>query len=464
VRAHHVAAAAAPAAAILFAPVLVPSAARAARLPDGFALETVVGAPFRDAPVAFALLPGGRVLIAERASGILRCAAGGVAVSDSVFTVPDVEAGAPERGVLGLAADPEWPERPFVYVDFTHADGVTKIVRYRAEGALDDPASSAIALGDPLEILPDVPDLHAVHNAGALRFGPDGMLYAATGDDSRGCEAQRLESPLGKILRMDVRRLPGSGGGVAPRGAIVPSGNPWEGTDGWRPLVYAWGLRNPFRFTIDPASGALFVGNVGWNDYDEIELVPGPARENNYGWPAREGDVRITYFGDCGDGRTLRDAVHLIPHPAGPVAVTGGPVMRAVPGSPRSFPGDYDGERLRATLGDRPAGSRTAGRGGVGGRDARRRRRAARTRRGAVVPGARIRRGARAVPDRSGGTGEPRGTERGRPVRFRRGPGPAAGPPPIARLSGAVATSTPLVDLGSSRVLHSRLRPPPDDD
>jgi glucose/arabinose dehydrogenase len=170
------------------------------------------------------------------------------------------------------------------------------------------------------------------------------MLYAATGDDSRGCEAQRLESPLGKILRMDVRRLRDSGGGSAPRGAIVPAGNPWPGTDGWKPLVYAWGLRNPFRFTIDAATGALFVGNVGWNDYDEIELVPGAGRNNNYGWPVREGDVRITYFGDCGDGRSLRDAVHLIPHPVGPVAVTGGPVMRAVPGSPRSFPGEYDGD------------------------------------------------------------------------------------------------------------------------
>jgi len=320
------------------------ASARAARVPDGFSVDPVVLGPFDDAPIAFAWLPDGRVMIAERASGVVRCAAVGAGVSDSVLTVPGVEAGSPERGVLGLAVDPDWPDRPFVYVNFTHTAGVTKVVRYRAEGALEDPSSTALTLSDPLEILPDVPDLHPVHNAGALRFGPDGLLYVATGDDSRGCEAQRTESALGKILRVDVRRLRASGGGAAPRGALVSEGNPWSGTDGWRPLVYAYGLRNPFRFTIDPASGALFVGNVGWNDYDEIEWVPDASRDANYGWPVREGDVRITYFGECRRGVTLRDAVHVVPHPVGPIAVTGGPVMRNVPGSPSSFPGAYDGD------------------------------------------------------------------------------------------------------------------------
>jgi glucose/arabinose dehydrogenase len=363
-RAQHAAAAAAAACALLAAASLAPSpvaaapapaltaaapapgsaAAGAARLPDGFALETVVGGPFADAPVAFAFLPDGRVLIAERASGIVRCAAAGAGTSDSVHTVPDVEAAAPERGLLGIAVDPEWPSRPFVYLDYTHADGFTKVVRWRAEGALDDAAGTAIALADPLEILPDVPDLHPVHNAGALRFGPDGMLYVATGDDARACEAQRPESPLGKILRLDVSRLRAVGGGAAPRGAIVPAGNPWPGTDGWRPLVYAWGLRNPFRFTVDAATGALFIGNVGWNDYEEIERVAGPSRDNNLGWPVREGGVRVTFFGECRRGTTLRDPIHAVPHPAGPVAVTGGPVMRPVEGSPRSFPPDYHGD------------------------------------------------------------------------------------------------------------------------
>ena len=99
VRRSHLAAAAAA----LLAMALSPSGVRAARLPDGFALEPVVGGPFNDAPIAFAFLPDGRTLLVERASGVVRCAAAGDAASDSVFTVPGVEAGAPERGLLGIA-------------------------------------------------------------------------------------------------------------------------------------------------------------------------------------------------------------------------------------------------------------------------------------------------------------------------------------------------------------------------
>lgn len=333
----------------LLTAVSVAGSARAQTVPDGFLVEQVVGEPFIQQPVAFTWLPDGRPVLTERPNGVVRIAAAGVSASDSVFTVPGVEGAHPERGLLGVAADPAWPTRPYLYFHLTHVDSVTKIVRYTASGALSDPASTAVTLADEYVLLDDIEDLNGIHNAGTLRFGADGLLYVSLGDDAQSCQSQDLMSPLGKILRLDVSSLPAGGGGPPPKADLTPASNPFPGPDPWERLVYAWGLRNPFRFTVDAPTGDVFIGSVGSSLYEEINRVAAGGG-SNYGWPQWEGDLPITCCGTCGQGNTFTDAIHLVPHPLGLISVCGGPVMRPVPSSPRSFPPAYDGDYFYVEL------------------------------------------------------------------------------------------------------------------
>ncbi|NNE43644.1 MAG: hypothetical protein HKN12_05510, partial [Gemmatimonadetes bacterium] len=248
------------AAALLLATGAEPAAAQT--VPDGFVLEQVVGEPFLEQPVAFTWLPDGRPVLTERPNGVVRIAAVGSAASDSVFTLPGVEGAHPERGLLGVAVDPAWPARPYLYFHLTHVDSVTKIVRYTAGGSVTDPASTAVTLTDEYVLLDDIEDINGIHNAGTLRFGADSLLHVSLGDDAQSCQAQDLTSPLGKILRLDVSALPPGPGGPPSKSALTPAGNPFPGPDPWERLVYVWGLRNPFRFTVDAPTGELFIGSV----------------------------------------------------------------------------------------------------------------------------------------------------------------------------------------------------------
>jgi hypothetical protein len=334
-----------PACIAVAASLALAAGSAAQTLPDGFVLEQIVGEPFVAAPVAFAPLPDGRVLLVEQASGVVRLAAVGAGTSDSILTVPGVRAMHPERGLLGVAVDPDWPARPYVYFDYTHVDSVSKVTMYTASGSLDDPGSTALTLSSPYHLLDDIPDQAGIHNAGSLRFGPDGMLYVSVGDDNQCCMAQDLTSPLGKLLRLDVTGVPDAGGGPPPKSRITPPDNPFPGPDPWERLVYAWGLRNPFRFTVDAPTGRVFIGSVGSHLYEEINRIPGSEYAgNNYGWPQWEGDLPITACGTCGQGNTFTDAIHLIPHPVELISVVGGPVLRTNPASPSSFPASYEGD------------------------------------------------------------------------------------------------------------------------
>jgi glucose/arabinose dehydrogenase len=329
---------------------LLAGSAGATTLPTGFVQEQIVGFPFGASPVAFDFIPDGRYILAEQWSGTMRIAEAGSAMSDSIFNVADVLSGHPERGLLGLTLDPDWPTLPYVYVYFTAVDSTSKVVRYEASGALSDPNSTAITLGNRYEIIDDVEDRFPAHNAGTLRFDPDGMLLVSIGDDGRACTAQDLTSPYGKILRMDVSSLPP----VAPPSIsdLDPGDNPFPGTTGYEPLALCWGLRNPFRFCIDAPTGDIFIGNVGWDSYEEIERIPGPPRPQlNFGWPQFEGPLYLDgFYGNCGLLNPLAPPIHAIPHPINPIAVTGGVVIRPVPASPTSFPASMDGNYLFAEV------------------------------------------------------------------------------------------------------------------
>jgi hypothetical protein len=323
-----------------------PDPAAGSVVPDGFAHEHLVTGPFPEFVVGFDFLPDGRTLLLEKDTGRILLARPGLSTVVSVFTVPGVNADFAERGLLGVAVDPDWPARPYVYFDLTHVSGVTRVVMYEVQGDLVDPQSTALSFVNPFLLITDIPDLWEIHNAGTLRFGPDGMLYVATGDDARACQAQSLTAPEGKMLRLDVSAMPGAGPGPPRTEDLDPGDNPWSGGTGYQPLVYAWGERNPFRFTIDAPTGDVFIGNVGSHLYEEIDFIPGSGYlGSNFGWPQFEGPAPIFCCGTCGQGNPFTAAIHVIPHPAkGFVTVIGGPVMRHVPSEPTSFPTAYDGD------------------------------------------------------------------------------------------------------------------------
>lgn len=335
---------------MLLAGVLAAPPARATTVPTGFVHEMLVGEPFVSSPVGFCFLPDGRFVLVEQASGVVRIAAAGAATSDSIFTMPDVRADHAERGLLGVAADPAWPARPYLYFHFTSTDSTVKVVMYAASGDVAVPTSTAVTLADRFALLDAIDDDDGIHNAGTLRFAPDGMLWVSVGDDAKACQAQDSTSVLGKLLRLDVSAMPGAGPGPPPVADLAPADNPFGGTAGFGPLVRAWGLRNPFRFTVDGPTGDVFIGSVGSHLFEEINRVPASSGAPNLGWPQWEGFAEVFCCGDCGDGNPFTDPIHVIPHPAGVISVIGGPRLRRAPASPASFPASYDGDLLFAEI------------------------------------------------------------------------------------------------------------------
>ncbi|MGV9334658.1 PQQ-dependent sugar dehydrogenase [Nocardia sp. NPDC003726] len=216
--------------------------------PDLDAAEEVAGN--LDVPWGLAFLPDGAALVAERDSGrILRVAPGGA--PQQVYQVPGVSARG-EGGLLGLAVAPDYAESRYVYAYLT-ADTDNRIVRFRLDG--------------PPEVLVDGIAKAGDHNGGRIAFGPDGMLYAGTGDAGQSGRSQDPASPNGKILRL------------TPEGRPAP-GNPYPGSP-----VYSLGHRNVQGLAWD-SGGRLFAADFGQDRFDEINLIE-PGR--NYGWPAVEG-------------------------------------------------------------------------------------------------------------------------------------------------------------------------------
>lgn len=189
--------------------------------------------------------------------------------------------GGGERGLLGLAFPPGFSQKRYFYVNYTDLAGDTVLARYRLrEGSTDaaDPASEQILL--------QIRQPFSNHNGGQIQFGPDGYLYVGMGDGGSARDpqnhGQRPESLLGKMLRIDVE------GGQAPY--RVPADNPFVNRGGFRPEIWALGLRNPWRFAFDRATGDLYIGDVGQNRAEEIDFQPAASRGGeNYGWVTMEG-------------------------------------------------------------------------------------------------------------------------------------------------------------------------------
>ncbi|HEU4399307.1 MAG TPA: PQQ-dependent sugar dehydrogenase [Actinomycetota bacterium] len=226
-------------------------------------------------PVAMAVRPGERALYVAEQTGRVRALRGGKVDPTPVVDISDQVTAGGEQGLLGLAFA---PDGRFLYLNFTDSAGDSRVVELAMRGGRADPGS--------LRLLLRIDDPFANHNGGQLAFGPDRRLYIAFGDGGGGGDplgsGQSLGTLLGKILRIDPRPAGG-------RPYRVPSGNPFAGRDGARPEIWSYGLRNPWRFSFDPATGDMWIGDVGQNAWEEIDHEPAGSGGRNYGWNRREG-------------------------------------------------------------------------------------------------------------------------------------------------------------------------------
>ena len=323
---------------------LLPAPGTANTLPVGFQDQFVAG--YFVLPTSMDFLPDGRILVVEKDLATVRLVVNGTVKSAPILTLPDVNTDDYGRGVMGIAVDPSWPVRPYVYIGFTRTPGnVSYLSRFKATGQLSNPASMNLSLGQRYDILVDIPDINVHHNGGTVRFGPDGMLFLSTGDDGFPCEAQDSTSYRGKILRLNVAALPDTGSGPPPKSLITPPDNPFPPTDPEAGLVFCRGLRHPFRFHVDPRSGRIFIGDVGETEFEELDVASGG---ENFGWPYREGPY---LFGlpQCqepgGPGSQTYASFIAGYDRAGMenVSIISGPRYWCLSGAPFSFPPQYNG-------------------------------------------------------------------------------------------------------------------------
>ena len=248
--------------------------AAAAQAPEDISIATGF-----DAPTAIALAPDGRVFVAEQ-GGTIRVIKDGRVLAQPFADLD--EDSTVERGLLGLTLDPGFATNGYVYAYYTRASPVVnRLSRLTADAANPDVA----AAGSETVLLDDIPSAH-FHNGGAIHFGPDGKLYVAVGDGGVPTNAQSLGSLSGKLLRID------------PDGGI-PSDNPFFTTaSGVNRAIWAYGLRNPFTFDIEDATGRIFINDVGQDTTEEIdEAWSGPGGGGfNFGWPATEGPTTNLAF------------------------------------------------------------------------------------------------------------------------------------------------------------------------
>ncbi|HWQ23254.1 MAG TPA: PQQ-dependent sugar dehydrogenase [Gaiellaceae bacterium] len=242
-------------------------------------LRLAVVARGLDSPVHVVAAPGEprRLYVVEQ-RGTVRVVERGRVRPGFFLDLRGQVSGENEQGLLGLAFDPRYARNRFLYVNYTDRDGDTRIVRFRSDGRRALPGSARLLLR--------VDQPYPNHNGGNLVFGPGGFLYVGLGDGGAGGDpeerAQDMSTLLGKMLRLDVRR-PGA-----------------------RPALIGLGLRNPWRYSFDRATGDLYLGDVGQNAVEEVDVTPRSrlGRLENYGWDLYEGSHRFEE-GEPGPGRLV---------------------------------------------------------------------------------------------------------------------------------------------------------------
>jgi glucose/arabinose dehydrogenase len=293
-----------------------------ATLPAGFQFTKYVSTSGLLSSMKF--LPNGDLFYTQK-GGTLRVVHSGTTLGTPVVTVPvDTYA---ERGLECVELDPNFSSNGFFYLYYTHSVATNQnqpnngVHNQVSRFTYDFNTHQAIT-GSEKVILGGIPNYGGYHNAGALHFGPDGMLYVSVGEAGKGVTAQDLSQLTGKILRIDADNYPNS---------IIPADNPYVNTPGARGEVWARGFRNPFTMGFKPGTNTLYVDDVGGEKWEEINDVK---KGGNYGWDQAEGNSSNPAF---------TNPIYTYSHASGlngtNAAVTGGVFYDG-----NNFPASYKGK------------------------------------------------------------------------------------------------------------------------
>ncbi len=283
--------------------------------PVGGALRLVTAGTFQS-PLQVVAVPGDPRVFVVQQSGEVRILRDGRIAGTPFLDISDQVSNGNEQGLLSLAFAPDYATSGLAYVNYTDRTGDTRVVEYRVDAASRDRLDPSTRR----EVL-HVPQPFSNHNGGLVLFDPSGMLVVGMGDGGSGNDpgnrAQNLDDLLGKLLRIDPRKPSGD------RAYGIPADNPFVGRRDARPEILAYGLRNPWRFSY-AADGALWLGDVGQNAREEIDLVPPAALPGaNFGWRRYEGD-RVNRGGDQIDETRLVRPVAVLDHGNRRCSITGG--------------------------------------------------------------------------------------------------------------------------------------------
>jgi glucose/arabinose dehydrogenase len=294
----------------------IPTPAHVEQIPNPSQYKWVAAFSGFRKPVDIASPPGdpGKIIVVEQA-GIIRLIQNGLTSEQPFLDILDrVGSSGSEQGLLGIAFHPQYAQNRFFYVNYTDLNGNTVIARFTAsqKGEMVDPQSE--------KRLIQVDQPFPNHNGGGLAFGPDGFLYIGLGDGGSAGDpnnnAQNTNVLLGKLLRIDVSQ---------PDNYAIPKNNPFA-NGGGKPEIWAFGLRNPWRFSFDPRKGDLYIGDVGQDLWEEVDYLPvGSTGGTNFGWSFMEGNHPYRLQGDI-PGNLIAPITEY-DHNSG-CSITGGSVYR----------------------------------------------------------------------------------------------------------------------------------------
>jgi len=264
-------------------------------------------------PTAMAFAPDGRIFVAQQ-SGALRVIKNGTLLATPFITLSVNDDG--ERGLIGVTLDPDFATNQYLYLYHTTTDGGmhNRITRFTANGDVVLAGSASIVIDlDPLSSATN-------HNGGAMHFGKDGKLYVAIGENANASNAQSLETYHGKLLRLN-------------KDGSAPADNPFPTGSEHKKRIWAYGLRNPFTFSVHPETGRILVNDVGQSTWEEINDATTGGK--NFGWPTAEGTSA---------NAALTNPIFKYSHSGGDVngcAITGGTFFNP---SVTNYPSEYVGQ------------------------------------------------------------------------------------------------------------------------
>ncbi|WP_332862824.1 PQQ-dependent sugar dehydrogenase [Janthinobacterium svalbardensis] len=290
-----------------------------ATAPLALALQEVASG--LDAPIFLTAPPGdSRLFIVER-PGRIRVLQNGNLLATPFLDISPLTTTNGERGLLSLAFHPQYASNGYFFIYYTNLAGDIVIERRQV-------SAGNANVADPLSALTILTIPHPTfnnHYGGLLSFGPDGYLYAGTGDGGSAGDppgnAQNTQVLLGKLLRLDVNAS------TVAQPYAIPPGNPFAGTPGGRAEIWAYGLRNPWRYAFDVPAQLLYIADVGQANWEEVDVRPVGQAGNNYGWNIMEG-LHCYNSASCNEAGLVLPAIEYGHDTAGGCSITGGYVYR----------------------------------------------------------------------------------------------------------------------------------------